>query len=188
MYIFFDTETTGFPRGGSSFDPDQARVCQIAAILADKNLDIVDEYKTVIKPHNWTISKGAYDTHGISQEECERIGVHSHDALKRFLKLALCSKYLIAHHAKFDRQMLKIECEVHGEVVPEFDRVFCTMLLTKNAVGAHDKNGRVKNPSLVDAYKHIFDEDLADAHDAMADTKGCMRIFKHLKEIGKIHE
>lgn len=40
-----------------------------------------------------------------------------------------------------------------------------------------------KSPKLEDCIKHFFGEDLADAHDAMADCVGCKRVYFHLKSL-----
>ena len=58
---------------------------------------------------------------------------------------------------------------------------YCTMKQTTNLCKLPGRYpGSYKWPKLAEAYSHIFNEDLQDAHTADADAKACARIFFHL--------
>ena len=172
MYLFFDTETTGFPDKKLPIDDErQPKLLQIAAILADENLEIRGLQSCYIKHEGYTIDEEgeAFKVNGITQEHMERYGVTLDEALMTFGSLYVKSPRIVAHNIGFDTSIL----ECNGFVFSHADHVeICTQKMASD-MGA---NGR-----LTDMYRHFTGKELQKAHTAIADAKACYDIFKIMK-------
>jgi DNA polymerase III epsilon subunit-like protein len=72
MYLFFDTETTGFPKNWKAplTDLDNwPRMVQIALILGDKKDNRIEQQDYIIKPEGFKIPKDATKVHGITTKK-----------------------------------------------------------------------------------------------------------------------
>lgn len=183
MYLFFDTETTGF----KGVTPN--RMTQLAFILTDEKGLILDEFESLIKPDGWIIPKEEFFIeNNMSNERCELYGLDAFTVLRKFQEALKRAKYKIAHNLSFDNRIVLSEIINYG-ITPElckFKKGYCTMKETRQLVKALDKNNRIKNPNLTNLYYHLFKEVFEDAHDAFADVKALMKCFFELKERGLI--
>jgi len=71
MIIVFDTETTGLPPKGESWETHTSEypyVCQLAWQIYNKGGQILYEASHIIKPDGWSISKGASDVNKITNK------------------------------------------------------------------------------------------------------------------------
>lgn len=183
MYLFFDTETTGFPNPNiDALDPEQGRVCQLAMILADEEGRTVAEFSSLIAPHFWSITEGAQKIHGHDDAKCEKYGIESRKAFLMFLQFARRAKVLVAHNLDFDWRVLQIEADAHILLLPEKLKLFCTMKEATDVCKIPGKRGGYKWPKLEEALPILCNYKLEGAHDAMADTKGCRDVFFALKD------
>lgn len=189
MYLFFDTESTGFPsKQLDSKHPNQARVIQLAALLLDKDFNEVKTLYTLIKlPEGKTIDEGAFRAHGISTQECNTNGIEMESAFAVFSAMVLGAEYLIAHNIKFDNQMMSIEADCLNLSLPFFKELkpLCTMeVMTPICKLPHKKRNSFgspfKWPKLQEAYQYIFKEDFTGAHDALSDVRATAKIFQWL--------
>ena len=187
MYLFLDTETTGFPNADiEARNPKQGRVCQLALILADENGRSLAEYTSLIAPDGWSISEGAAKVHGLDDDICAKYGMESRKAFLTFLQFARKAKVYVAHNLDFDMRVLDIEAYAHGLLIPEGREMFCTMKATTDICKLPKARGSgYKWPKLGEALETLCgrkqNEDTA--HDAMADTRDCMEVFFKLKEL-----
>lgn len=178
LYLINDNETTGFPKSGNKLQEGQARICQMALILCNAKGYTVAKFSTLIKPDGWEISEGAAKVNGLSNEQCEKYGVHIEVALQVFRNFQDKAQTFIAHNAEFDRQMLEIEYAYYNNLRPasaiEFPKKpwHCTMEANR-----HINNG--KNPSLALALKTFCARELpeGEAHDALFDAQACKEIY-----------
>lgn len=194
-FLFLDTETTGFAKGGTLIQYGQARVCQLAMILADEKAKKIAEFSTLIKPTDWEISAGAEKCHGISQQECELHGLDIEDVMDIYHDLSRKAGMNVAHNMSFDKRMMNIESAYHtGNTGERLEQRpvswFCTQEKSTQvcqipptpkmmAAGRH----HYKAPTLEEAYKHFTGFGLDGAHDAMVDTRACMTVFFGLRGI-----
>lgn len=188
-YLFIDTEGTGFKKGGSLIQKDQARVCQIAMILTDNVGGIIAEATHLLKPDNWEISQGAQDCHGISIEECELYGLPQSVMLTSYFYMAHKAQKIVAHNILYDKSLMEIEV-AYAKESPVTRPWYCTMEASRDIcrLPPTDKMknaGRYnyKSPTLAEAYKHFTGKDLEGAHDAMIDARACKDIFFAMKGI-----
>jgi len=188
--LFIDTETTGFKKSGLIVK-GQARVCQIAMVMADQEGRTLASFSCLVKPDGWEIGEGAYKTHGISQQDCEDYGLEQRYFVNMFLRLVSQCKTIVAHNETFDKGMIEIELAHSKKIRLPHIPWYCTQ---KNSVDVCKipptekmiKAGRThyKAPNLAEALEILTGKRLENAHDAMADTLACKDIFFALKERG----
>lgn len=171
MYLFFDTETTGFIDKKLSLDDErQPKLLQLAAILADDKLKIIGSMSCYIN-HGCEveISDGAFAVNGITNDMLQIFGVPLNVALSIFEAFERVSAANVAHNLKFDKEIMLCSGYKWSS-----NTEICTCDMAKENYG-FGKLGEV--------YKHLIGKDLVKAHSAMADAKACMDIFKIMKGI-----
>jgi len=194
-YLFIDTETTGFKKSGPLIQEGQARVCQVAMILTDSQGKSLTEFCTLIKPDGWQIHEGAFNIHGISNDDCEKYGIEQPYFTGMFLKLETMAGIVVAHNSVFDKAMINIEIAYHVGSGNRYKYItntpwhctqktstdICCVPPTEKMIAA----GRThyKTPSLAEAYLHFTGRKIEGAHDAMADTRACRDIFFAMRGI-----
>ena len=182
-YLFLDTETTDKIDSDLVWsDEKQPAIVQLAMILATKEQEIKAEVNILFKPNGWTIQEGARNVHGISEEDCESYGISQTLGLSLFWRLFSRAEMVVCHNAWFDLRMIKSMSYRTKIQIPRIVPCFCTMKATTPICQLPGKYGH-KWPKLEEAYKFLFNEDLKDTHDAMADVKACMKIFYHLQSL-----
>lgn len=184
LYLFNDTETTGFAKSGNMIQLEQARVCQIALLLTDDAGCSLVEFSALIKPDGlWTVGEGAQKVHGFSTEQCQAHGLNHGGVMQLWRSLSEMSSLHIAHNSDFDAKMMKIEeAYYNADRKPEKHIAtkkdwFCTM-----KPNTHICNG--KWPKLDEALKYFTGRELGSfAHDAMYDVKACRDIFFAMRKM-----
>lgn len=189
MYLIYDTETTGFynPKVEAT-SPQQARICSLAAVLLNEQLEEVEHMHTLIKPSGyWNMGSGAFAKHGISKERCEQEGENLLLVLANFFMLEEKAQHRMAYNIEFDDNMLGVEVSnACAPLMRKHVEPLCIMEACTPICRLPYKNGRrnygreFKWPKLEEAYNHFFNEPLTNAHDALADVRATARIFKHL--------
>ncbi len=183
MFLIFDTETTGFPsKGLSRNDPRQARICQLAFVLLDKNFRCLEQFSSFIKPDGWTISAGASQATGITDEMCREKGKPMAQIIP-ILEHAITynATKVVAHNIALDSRLVDIESQQYT-----YDwnhpRMVCTMQLMTPICKLPSKRMTHKWPKLIEAYEYLFGEKFDGAHDALADVIATARVFRWLVE------
>ena len=87
-FLFLDTETTGFKKSGPLMQNGQARVCQIAMILADENAKVLAEYQSMVRPMDWDLNGATHNYYGIPYEDCALYGVAQRLFMKMYYDLS----------------------------------------------------------------------------------------------------
>lgn len=193
MKLFFDTETTGFPKKDLPLNhPSQPHIVQLAAILVSEDKKEVCTLNTIIDNGYITIPEEATKVHGITTGFAKKNGVEAYGALSLLNYMMLKADEIIGHNIDFDMLMYNIAINKIGRYeFKEWDLIkypplYCTMKSSTNIVGIpHNHAGQNKWPKLTEAYKFAFGEDFDNAHNAMADVRATMRLYYWLKEQGK---
>lgn len=182
MYLFFDTETNGFP--------PKANMTQLAFILTDENGNVIKQYESLIKPQGWTIPKTEFFIeNNMSTERCEAHGIPVYDALRELQEALKMCTYKIAHNIKFDNDIVSNELIRAGitHQLFQFKKQHCTMLTNVQFVGALNKWGKPgKWPKLMELHVKLFDCEFEGAHDALDDVRAMVKCFFELKKRGLI--
>jgi len=179
MNLFFDVETTGFNRRKDN-------LVQLAWILTDANGKIIQEADHIIEPDGFTIPHRATALHGITTDEAQAIGIKLDEALDEFSSAAKAAKNIIAHNISFDHDVLETEFGRCGMNFPLLGKTqICTMRLSVNWCRLPKLNGMkgFKRPRLDELYYKLFGESFENAHDALSDTRACMRCYYKLVEL-----
>ena len=173
-YLFFDTETTGFP--------PKARLVSIAWQIWDDN-ELIEKDDYIIRPDGFIIPDGAANVHGITTEIALEKGVDLKMVIELFSKKLAEIDTVIAHNYKFDSQIvggemkrLKISNNLKGK------KVIDTMIESTNYVKLPGRYGDYKWPKLEELYRHLFNKDFDDAHSADADVDATVACFFELQK------
>lgn len=200
MHLFFDCETTGLPARHVPDDhPSQPHIIQLAAILADKNLNELACLNVLIEPEGWAIPPEVASLTGITTEKAERGGIPIKRALQAFLPLWQKADGRVAHNEAFDARMMRIELlrQQAAGFVPvglceawDGGMRYCTMEAATPIVNLPPTSrmlaagfDKPKPPKLIEAHQHFFGCGFENAHDALADVRACMAIFKELRRL-----
>ncbi|MEK9661164.1 MAG: exonuclease domain-containing protein [Alphaproteobacteria bacterium] len=143
---------------------DQGRdsACAVAAVVVADDV-IVDRYSTLIRPPRERIL--FTHIHGLAWDDVrdapDFAGIWP--VLRKYL---VCSDFLVAHNAPFDRAVLLACCAAAGESSPR-KRFACT-------VDAARRTWRLPRNRLPDVCRHLGIA--LNHHDALSDAEACARI------------
>lgn len=185
MDICLDCETTGLPiySGGTrrTFPKytdlskyDTSRLVSISWIVS-QNGTLVQQAYYVIKPDDFLVTPESTAIHGISHEEAVKTGTSITNVFNELKKAILQCKNIVAHNIEFDINIIRSElCRYdYNDVIDQINKIhhICTM-----------KKGRElmkmkRFPKLGALYKHLYDEDMVNAHNAMYDTYYCHKCY-----------
>jgi DNA polymerase III epsilon subunit-like protein len=184
MYLFFDTETTGLPRSYSAPVTNLTnwpRLVQLAWLLTDSQGNEVSSAEYIIKPEGFVIPSNATKIHGITTKRAQREGTELHAVLAEIILAINQASVLIAHNMQFDEKILGAELLRSGysDILATKERK-CTMQSSTNFCKIPSHYG-YKWPTLQELYKKLFNEQFADAHQALVDVRACSKCFFELK-------
>ena len=194
--LCFDSETTGLPDWKQPSEaPHQPHLVQLAAILADETPEgwtEISSFYGLVKPEGWEIPQEMTDIHGISQERAMLLGMPERRVAAIFWHLFGVADLLVGHNVSFDARIMRIALKRVGlddvaleplKAGPKYDTCSKSTKLvnlppTAKMIAAGFKTA--KAPTLSEAYRHFFGEELAGAHDALNDLRANIRLYRHL--------
>lgn len=194
--LFFDTETTGMWQfKNRTLNPKQPNLVQLGALLTDDDGKEIAAFSALVFPEStWTMDPGAQAVHGISMNDMEQYGICLPNVINVFEDMYTAAEKVVAHNIKFDTRVMRKA--YHEMDIPEEDHPFqeddpreqiCTMLTATPVCGIQKARGGQKWPKLEEAMQFFFNEDMnGTAHNAMADTRACARVYFKLKELGHL--
>jgi DNA polymerase III epsilon subunit-like protein len=217
--LIFDTETTDLIKFKKPFsDPSQPDLVQLGMILVDtvhwkKRLEVsmlinfnnkggddgaVNAGNTTTTTTSAsTISPSAQKIHGISNADCENVGVPLPTAIRLFQDAMDVADCLVAHNINFDWKVLQTAFHRVGyfqnnqqpplllDKIPQI----CTMKSCTDILQLQGRYGNsYKWPSLEESHRHFTGstKGMEDAHDALVDAQACLTVFRGLLESGAI--
>lgn len=185
--LVFDTETTGLPSRTLPPDhSDQARIMQIAMLLVEDGKEIGSFYSRLI-PDNWpAVHPKAFEAHGLSCVDCERLGINQSVALAIFEDFYGVADTVVAHNLMFDSQMVDIEVAMQNKSSiynwKDQTKHACTMLMFTPIVKATRANGQAKWPNLAETLNYCYPgETISKAHDALGDVRATAKVWNWLQ-------
>lgn len=189
---FFDTETTGLIPKKAEYKTDFAQfphLVQIAWIAGDNE---AEHY--IIKPDGWIIPDEAVAVHGITTEYANEHGLPLPEVMERFIVAAERCPLICAHNIYYDTSVSKADLLRYGltdlynrleKAVYKGKRID-TLYKTSKFVGARNKKGGAKIPTLSELYGACFPGETFNAHDAHADIEALRCCIPVLVEKGII--
>ncbi len=189
MYLFFDTETAGLPKNWKA--PvhrinNWPRLVQVAWLLYDEDGNLHETADYIIKPEGFRIPVASTNIHGISTEKALAEGEDIEVVLNKLDDVVRKARYLVAHNMNFDVNILGAEF-IRAAIDSDFyDKTrICTMKSSTHYCAIPGRYG-YKWPTLTELHEKLFDQDFAEAHNALADIEATARCFWELKERGVI--
>ena len=193
MILIYDTETDGLVHGDLPPEhPLQPHLVQLGCVLADDDGRERAAVSLIVRPEGWAIPEAAFRAHGISTEEAVRCGVPHAVAVAAFTQLRALADTLAVHNAPFDRLVMAAAIARTGRqsASPGPLRHLCTMQMAAPIVNLPPTDRmraagftKPKPPSLSEAYRAFFGEELVGAHDALVDARACARILFHMRAL-----
>lgn len=197
--MVYDTETTSLPKWDRpSADPEQPHIVQLAMIqYADDGTEL-SARSVIVKPDGWEIDPNspASKVHGITQERAMEEGIPEHQAVALWLVATARASLSVAYVHQFDARIMRIAMARAGYQKDFADFIgsrpsFCPAVKCRTIVGLPPSDKMLaagrntpKQPSLAEAVRHFFGEEIVGAHDAFVDARACARIFWHLRGLG----
>lgn len=198
----FDLETTGLPiYKEPSEGANQPHIVELAALLYTGNAELIDTVHRIVKPDGWIIPDDVAAIHGITTERAMDEGIPEHNVVAEFHDMQQQADLRVAHNVSFDDRIMRIAFKRFGDgrathallTQEEKDAIadtfksrqnFCTAKAATKPCNLPPTPAMVakrmnfpKTPTLAEAYKHYFGEELVGAHSAMADTIACARLY-----------
>lgn len=188
--LFFDTETSGLPPRGASFEhPQLPRMVQLAAVLFDHDGTERACVSLVVRP-DVAISEGASNIHGITHAVAADFGVTEKSAASLFLRLVGAADMLVAHNTPFD--LLIVRGAVHRAQLAWLEKPSrCTMTASTAVINLPPTDrmlaagyNKPKPPKLEEAYEHLCGRKMVGAHNALIDVRACIDVHAALGRLG----
>ena len=182
-YIAFDFETSGLPRGRrvSKITPenlknfDSCRAVSLSAVRFSSRGRIIKTFDAIIRPDNFQIGEDSTAIHGITHERALKEGRPFTEVFWDFMDfIGPRTKTLVAHNAQFDMSVLQSEMIRNGLNTAQLDDfvVRCTLEMYRE---------RFMSPiKLTKLYEDIFGEAFDNAHNSLADSIACGKVYPHL--------
>ncbi|MFG0332324.1 MAG: exonuclease domain-containing protein, partial [Maioricimonas sp. JB049] len=149
QFAVVDVETTGFGR----YD----RILEVAIVVLDESLEIIDEYDTLIDPQR---DVGPVHVHGITPSMLA--GAPTFGDVAAAVRARLHDKVIVAHNLAFDQRMICGEYErLNAEVHP--GRGVCTLRQTGEKLNCACRT---------------YGIDLEHHHRALADARATARLLQ----------
>ena len=202
-YIIVDTEGTGLFRyknddgtTRASDAPGQPRMAAFAAVLADRDLKLEEQYSTYIQPVGWQNEDGspmlemppeAFAIHGLSFDFLERHGIPAVSALSIYTKAIHDGRAVLGFNQQHDGRQIRAEIRRCGldDMFEQTPTVCAMRSLQAAKIKIKKLNGKGGYPRLIDAAAHFGIEYPEDVHhDALHDALICHEISFRLNELG----
>jgi len=182
-YIAFDFETSGLPRGRrntkvthetlSNFDG--CRAGSPSAARFSQRGRLIKTFDAIIRPNGFQIGEESIAIHGISNEKALSEGRPFPEVYRDFMEfIGPRTKTLVAHNAQFDTSVLQSEMLRHGLDTAQLDDLVirCTLEMYRDRF-----MGSIK---LTKLYADIFGEEFDNAHNSLADSIACGKVYPYL--------
>lgn len=169
-----DTETTGLLDNRTLKIEKLPEVIEFFAGVADlKTGKVSKKFTSLIKPKN-KIPEEVIHITGLT-DELVKDAPRFAEVADQIQEIIEGSRFIIAHNASYDREMLDIEFERLGRKLA-WPRCICTVEQT-----IHIKGYRFSQTEL---HQYLFDEPFPDAHRAEPDTMALIRCCVELHKRG----
>ena len=189
--IVIDTETTDMIDWKASVSAaHQPELIQLGAMLIQIDRDLPKRYRTIaelghlVTHERVSVSTGAYDAHGLSEEYIKRYGYNPVNALNQLTYLISQADLIVCHNTSFDLKILRTFAHRYGKNLTEaIDLIpsFCTMKTTSDLCKIPNKwNTGNKWPKLEELHNFLMGYNFEGAHDALSDVRATVTCLVHL--------
>lgn len=185
---FFDTETTGLIPKKADYKTDFNQFPHLVQIAFISGNSPAESY--IVKPDGWIIPDEAAAIHGITTEYADEHGLPLVEVMERFIVASERCPLVCAHNIYYDTSICKAEL-LRNDLIDLYNRLersvykgkrIDTLYKTTKFVGAKNKKGGTKIPTLSELYGACFPGETFDAHNAHADIEALKRCIPVLIE------
>jgi DNA polymerase III epsilon subunit-like protein len=182
-YIAFDFETSGLPRGRrntkvtketlSNFDG--CRAVSLSAARFSQRGRLIKTFDAIIRPDDFVIGEDSTAIHGITHERAVKEGQPFTEVFWDFMDfIGPRTTTMVAHNAQFDVSVLQSEMLRHGLPESQIENLVfrCTLELYKERF--------LSTIKLTKLYADIFGEEFDNAHNSLADSIACGKVYPFL--------
>ena len=175
-FLVFDTETTGLPVKGAAFDdPRQPQVVQFAAVLMQEDRTPIHSIDIIVRSPK-EIPEAAARVHGITTEFSQKVGLFPSVVMGMWEQMARVADMAVAHNIDYDLPIIRAIFSKYKRAWIQPPEMYCTMKQMTNFCKLPARIG-YKWPTLSEAYRHIFNKEIENAHNAMGDVSATTEIF-----------
>jgi DNA polymerase III epsilon subunit-like protein len=191
--LVFDTETSGLPeeKGQSLYATHKwPYIMQLSYIFYDDSSNqVIELYDSLVKLDNSILlSEDSIAIHNITREMANNSGKPIKIVLSSFINALMSADIIIGHNIQFDMNIIRVEC-IRNNIKFNFNMNkenkpiihYCTMKKGKYITNIEltSTNGAkyIKNPKLIELYKHYFNEEVNGLHNALTDVLVCFRCY-----------
>lgn len=186
-YVCIDTETSGLFDFSKPADGEgQPRMASVAFIRLFPDFTVMLEREFLIRPDGWRMNDAAALIHGLTHDRLMADGVPVIEALDYYNDILDANPVIVGYNASFDLKVLRGELRRAGKP-DRFEgtrSVDCMRPLTDICKVPKASGSGYKWPKLTEAYRAIFQRELAGAHGALADARACAEIFREMHPRG----
>ena len=191
MKLFYDLETTGFPKYidyNIYYPPEQldkydtSRIIEIGLVLVNKKGVIVEKYNAIIKPNNFTkLEPIITKLTGLTDQDILK-GKDLKDVIEEIKPFFKRVSTINAYNIKFDYNVLLSEMyRIHDKEMIQIlidAKQECTFDLSKQIL-------YIGSYKMEQVYKELFKVDPKQDHRAINDAILCKEVYYKLKEVYK---
>jgi DNA polymerase III epsilon subunit-like protein len=185
LYLFVDTETTGLIDNNETDPAKIPRLVSISWIICNSKKRELENKTYIIKPDSFVIPADSTAIHGITTEYALENGVNLLPVLQELKKFISTVNYVIGHNILYDLTIIKGEFHRNSIKfsVKKLNK-YCTMLNSIQYCKLPSLyNNSYKYPKLAELYNILYQTELENQHDALADVTACMKCFFSLKKL-----
>jgi DNA polymerase III subunit epsilon len=170
-------------------DPRQPRLAELGIIFTDSAFRYEREYTSLVKRDGWSMTAGATEVNGITDERLDREGRPLAEVLQVYTNGILGEgRHVITYHAQNDTKQLRGELRRVGmDDLFEVTLNTCAMRSVQGAkLGIKKLNGKGGYPRLVDVCAHFGLPQEPEPHSAINGCRALLPVVCKLHELGAL--
>lgn len=187
-YLIFDTESSGlFDFKKPADAPGQPRMAAFAGILIDDDLVDIESHIALIKPAGWVMQDEATAINGLTTERLMDEGMPISQTLEWYGDHVKAGAVVSAYNSQHDCKIMR--AEFRRLMLPDLFEITKNICLMRSAhkLGIEKAGDKKRGfPKLSDTYRHLFGEEMQDAHQVGADALAALRIFRKMHGAGQL--
>lgn len=173
LFFVFDIETDGL-----IVDKSYPNIVQISWMIIDFD-GVVHKKNNLFINCDFNENSSAFKINKLKPELIKQLGKEPIEAYQIVINDLKHCKTLVAHNIDFDYDVLFNEFKKYNlKNIPHDKGKFCTMKWGQKELAKEDEN--IKYPKLTELYKHLFNHEITQLHNANSDVIILSKCFKEI--------
>jgi len=178
--LAYKTETNGLPDWIAPSDAShQPHIVRLSAILFNaETKEKIDYFDVLVRPDGWSIPQEAINSHGITEEAAEKLGIDESAAIELFHKLlfeAGDEVIRVTSNKYFNSRIIRIASkrfldEEKQQFLANKENHFCVGSMAKGFFN-------VKQISIDDAYSHFENDIESISETSLGDAEKAAKVY-----------